>query len=145
MSRNVNDTLSVRHHTRYVQPRHLSPTSYGVKASPHSSSISLLSRFKGEYYRCPKCKHVTLKSDVKVSGYDSEHSQRHVHCPKCGKIIAWAPEGGNLRDVIKGAGLTAAGGALSYLLFPFLNIYALQLGFFISLYGTLKVLFRPGI
>jgi len=46
---------------------------------------------------------------------------------------------------IKGIGLTAAGGALSYLLFPILNAYALQLGFFISMYGTLLALIRPGI
>ncbi|RJS67965.1 hypothetical protein CW680_00910, partial [Candidatus Bathyarchaeota archaeon] len=60
-------------------------------------------------------------------------------------IIDWAPGDGGLKDAIKGIGLTAAGGALSYLLFPILNAYALQLGFFISMYGTLLALIRPGI
>lgn len=145
MNRSLSRILTVRRYAGYIRSRHVLSTSQAVKESPKPFSISLLSRFKGEYYRCPRCNNIMLKSEVKVSGYDSENSQRHVHCTRCGKIIDWAPGDGGLKDVIKGIGLTAAGGALSYLLFPILNAYALQLGFFISMYGTLLALIRPGI
>ncbi|WGM90180.1 MAG: hypothetical protein NUK63_03430 [Candidatus Bathyarchaeum tardum] len=39
-------------------------------------------------YCCPKCGYVLPKKDAKISGYNSENSSRHIHCPKCGKIIA---------------------------------------------------------
>jgi len=39
-------------------------------------------------YVCKKCGYVLLKRDAVVSGWDSEGSSTHVHCPGCGKIIA---------------------------------------------------------
>lgn len=84
------------------------------------------------------------KARVKISGYDSQHSMRSIRCPYCGRTITKAPGGGGLKDVATGAGYIAAGGVLSYLLYPFISLYALQLGGFLSLYGTVKMLIRPG-
>ena len=42
-------------------------------------------------YVCKKCDYVLLKEDAFVSGYDSESSLGHVHCPRCGKIVTHKP------------------------------------------------------
>jgi len=39
-------------------------------------------------YVCPRCGYVLPKKDAVVSGWDAEGSSTHVHCPRCGKIIA---------------------------------------------------------
>ena len=39
-------------------------------------------------YVCHHCGFVLPKKEAKVSGWDSEHSLRHIHCPRCGKIIS---------------------------------------------------------
>jgi len=39
-------------------------------------------------YVCKKCGYVLSKRDAVVSGWDSEGSTTHVHCPRCGRIIA---------------------------------------------------------
>jgi len=39
-------------------------------------------------YVCPRCGYVLPKEDAVVSGWDAEGSTTHVHCPRCGKIIA---------------------------------------------------------
>jgi len=41
-----------------------------------------------EVYVCKRCGYVLPKRDAVVSGYDAEGSSTHVHCPRCGKIIA---------------------------------------------------------
>ena len=41
-----------------------------------------------EVYVCKKCGYVLPKRDAVVSGWDAESSSTHVHCPRCGKIIA---------------------------------------------------------
>jgi len=41
-----------------------------------------------DVYVCKRCGHVLGKRDAVVSGYDAEGSSTHVHCPRCGKIIA---------------------------------------------------------
>jgi len=69
---------------------------------------------------------------------------RYIRCPHCGRKISGLTEGSPLREMLGGFSSIAAGGTLAYLFFPFLNIYALQLGFFLSLYGTLKILLRLG-
>jgi DNA-directed RNA polymerase subunit RPC12/RpoP len=109
-----------------------------------STSISLLSRFKGEYYKCPHCKLLIPMDEAKISGFNAEHSVRYIRCPRCRGRITGIIRGSPLRDVLEGISSIAAGGTLAYLLFPLLSIYALQLGFFFSLYGTLKILIRPG-
>ena len=53
-------------------------------------------------------------------------------------------EGGPLKEALRGAASIAIGGTLAVILYPLLNIYAIQLGFFLSLYGTLKMMIRPG-
>jgi len=53
-------------------------------------------------------------------------------------------EGGALKEALRGAASIAIGGTLAVILYPLLNIYAIQLGFFLSLYGTLKMTIRPG-
>lgn len=133
---------SVREQRKYVKVP--PPRVYHPAPRDQLTSLSMLSRFRGEYYRCPSCKYILAKEDAKISGFDSEHSLRCVRCPKCAKVITRSPDGGGIRDVITGAGYLAAGGLLSYLLFPFINIYGLQLGSFVSLYGSLKMLLRPG-
>ena len=44
-----------------------------------------------KYYRCRHCGYFLPKEDAKISGYDSEQTLRHIHCPKCGKIVAYSP------------------------------------------------------
>jgi len=41
-------------------------------------------------YACPNCGYVLPKKDVVISGYDSQSSLRHIHCPRCGKGITHA-------------------------------------------------------
>ena len=41
--------------------------------------------------RLNKLNRILGKKEAIVSGYDSQSSLRHVHCPKCGKIITHAP------------------------------------------------------
>ena len=41
-----------------------------------------------EAYACKRCGYVLLKRDAVVSGWDAEGSSTHVHCPRCGKIVA---------------------------------------------------------
>jgi DNA-directed RNA polymerase subunit RPC12/RpoP len=44
--------------------------------------------FKGKkVYRCPHCGCVVPKEEAVVSGWDSQQSLRHIHCPNCGKIM----------------------------------------------------------
>jgi len=46
---------------------------------------------KGEAYVCKRCGYVLPKEVAVVSGWDAEGSLRHVHCPRCGKIITHTP------------------------------------------------------
>jgi len=41
-----------------------------------------------EVYVCKRCGYVLPKRDAVVAGWDAEGSTTHVHCPRCGKIIA---------------------------------------------------------
>jgi RNase P subunit RPR2 len=41
-----------------------------------------------EVYVCKRCSYVLSKGDAVVSGWDAEGSSTHVHCSRCGKIIA---------------------------------------------------------
>jgi len=41
-----------------------------------------------EAYVCKRCGYVLPRRDAVVSGWDAEGSTTHVHCPRCGKIIA---------------------------------------------------------
>jgi len=43
---------------------------------------------KEEVYVCKRCGYVLRKKDAVVSGWDAQGSTNHVHCPRCGKIIA---------------------------------------------------------
>ena len=36
-------------------------------------------------YICHHCGYVVPKKEAVVSGYDSQSSLRHIHCPRCGK------------------------------------------------------------
>jgi len=38
--------------------------------------------------QCPKCHLIIDKERVHISGYDSENSSRHIHCPRCKAYIA---------------------------------------------------------
>ncbi len=42
-------------------------------------------------YTCRHCGYVLPKKEAKISGWDSQSSLKHIHCPKCGKIITHAP------------------------------------------------------
>ncbi len=77
-----------------------------------------------------------------VSGYDSEHSMRHVHCTKCGKMIDYNPQGNGIKAIAQGVGLMAIGGISAFLLYPTMNVYALQLGFFTTIFSAIKIFMR---
>jgi len=37
---------------------------------------------------CPRCHLLMDKEKLHISGYDSENSSKHVHCPRCKAYIA---------------------------------------------------------
>ncbi|MEM2130257.1 MAG: hypothetical protein QXZ70_06635 [Candidatus Bathyarchaeia archaeon] len=94
-----------------------------------------------EYYRCRHCNYLIPKKEALISGYDSEHSLQHIHCTSCGKIVTWSPNGRKIRSVVEGGLLMAAGSAMVFVLYPFLNVYGMQVGFTTSLFGIIKALF----
>ena len=128
---------------RMINAEGLLASRYRSTVIAQSAPISLLSRLRGEYYKCPHCKFLIRKSDAEISGFNAEHSIRHVRCPRCGRKIAGLTDRGPLGEAVTGAASIAIGGTLAIILYPLLNIYAIQLGFFLSLYGTLKVIIRP--
>ena len=128
---------------RMINAEGLLASRYHSTVIAQSASISLLSRLRGEYYKCPHCKFLIRKSDAEISGFNAEHSIRHVRCPRCGRKIAGLTDRGPLGEAVTGAASIAIGGTLAIILYPLLNIYAIQLGFFLSLYGTLKMIIRP--
>ena len=83
-----------------------------------------------------------LGNQLKISGFDSEHSMRHYHCTNCGKRIDYTPQGSRIKSVATGIGIMAAGGISAFLLYPSLNVYALQLGFFATLFSAIKIFMR---
>ncbi len=38
--------------------------------------------------QCPRCHQMLDVEKLHISGYDSEHSSIHVHCPRCKAYIA---------------------------------------------------------
>ncbi len=116
---------------------------HGIMRAPkrHSMAAPHALTPNSNFYRCRHCNHLTPKADAKISGFDSENSLRHIHCSGCGRIVAWYPEGSRIRSLAEGAFLTAVGGAMAILLYPSLNVYGLQLGFFASVFGVIKAIF----
>jgi len=92
------------------------------------------------YIRCKYCGCIIDLREAKISGYDSEHSLRHIHCCQCGRIAKWSPGDRNVTSIIQGICGIILGGALAYLLYPHISFYGLQAGFFTSLYGFIKTL-----
>jgi len=92
------------------------------------------------YIRCKHCGCIIDLREAKISGYDSEHSLRHIHCCQCGRIAKWSPGDRNVTGLIQGICGMILGGALAYLLYPHINFYGLQAGFFTFLYGFVKAL-----
>lgn len=37
---------------------------------------------------CPRCHLIMDREKLHISGYDSENSARHIHCPRCKAYIA---------------------------------------------------------
>ena len=124
-----------------ITKQELTRFSQKIDAKIHSNPFFSAITSGGETYI--KCKHcgcsINLR-EAKISGYDSEHSLRHIHCSRCGRIASWSPGERNISSLIQGACGIILGGALAYLLYPHLNFYGLQAGFFASLYGLLKAL-----
>ncbi|MCW4016093.1 MAG: endonuclease Q family protein [Candidatus Bathyarchaeota archaeon] len=57
--------------------------------------MDLLARIKqffrrSKFYRCSNCGYLLPKEEAVVSGWNSQQSLRHIHCPKCGKKITHA-------------------------------------------------------
>jgi predicted RNA-binding Zn-ribbon protein involved in translation (DUF1610 family) len=69
-------------------------TKHGI---PEKATQRLIKIYKEErrmpknYYTCPSCGYVLPKKEAKVSGWNSQSSLRHIHCPKCGKTITHTP------------------------------------------------------
>ncbi len=100
--------------------------------------LGVLSEKQG--YHCPNCKNFTPKSEIVVSGYDSEHSLRHIHCPFCRRIIAFPSKNRDAKSMIGGVMTGLFGGIIAFFLYPLLNIYGVQIGLFMSFYGIIKIL-----
>ena len=112
-----------------------------IDVEKHFNSLfSAIPSVTEPYIICQHCGNIVNLKEAKMSGYNSEHSLRHIHCSGCGRIIKWSPGDRNIVDLIEGICGIILGGALAYLLYPHLNFYGLQAGFFTSIYGLLKVL-----
>ena len=44
--------------------------------------------FHNETYTCKKCLYVIPRQKAVISGYGGDAHGKHVHCPKCGAIVA---------------------------------------------------------
>jgi DNA-directed RNA polymerase subunit RPC12/RpoP len=67
-----------------------------VDPSKEGTAVAILKRLRqffvrSKFYRCAHCGYELPKEDAVLSGWDSQQSLRHVHCPKCGKIIKHIP------------------------------------------------------
>jgi len=112
-----------------------------INAKIHSKAFfHAISGDSEAYIKCKHCENIINLREAKISGYDSEHSLRHIHCNKCGRIVKWSPGERNIPSLIQGVCGIILGGALAYLLYPHLNVYGLQAGFFTSVYGLFKAL-----
>ena len=92
------------------------------------------------YIKCKHCGNIIDLRKAKVSGYNSENSLRHIHCSRCGKIVMWSPEERNSMGIIQGVCWVILGVALAYILYPHIDLYGLQAGFFTSMFGFLKII-----
>jgi ssDNA-binding Zn-finger/Zn-ribbon topoisomerase 1 len=45
-------------------------------------------RFRKKFFRCPKCGYTWPKKGTLLSGFPEDLYGLHVHCPKCGEIVA---------------------------------------------------------
>jgi len=56
------------------------------------TAVRLLKRLRqffkpSTFYCCQNCGYKLPKEEAVISGWDSQQSLRHMHCPRCGKII----------------------------------------------------------
>ncbi len=42
----------------------------------------------GRIIECPRCHLIMDSGKLHISGYDSENSSKHIHCPRCKAYIA---------------------------------------------------------
>ena len=61
---------------------------HNVPEKAAQKTVNLYKNTKNTY-TCKNCGHTFPKNDATVSGYNSQNSLRHVHCPKCGKKLAY--------------------------------------------------------
>jgi len=124
-----------------ITKQEISRFSQKINTKIHSKPFfSAISSGTGTYVKCKHCGCSINLREAKISGYDSEHSLRHIHCNRCGRIVIWSPGERNISGLIQGVCGIILGGALAYLLYPHLDFYGLQAGFFTSLYGLFKAL-----
>lgn len=111
-----------------------------TKAVSSKPFFPIISKSAEAYIKCKHCGCIINLKEAKISGYDSEHSLRHIHCSRCSRIAQWSPGERNMASLVQGICGVILGGALAYLLYPHLNFYGLQAGLFTSLYGLFKAL-----
>jgi len=104
------------------------------------SFYSLVLKERKNNVKCKCCGNIIDLRKAKISGYNSENSLRHIHCNRCGKIVMWSPEERNSMGIIHGVCWIILGVALAYILYPRIDLYGLQAGFFTSMFGFLKIL-----
>jgi len=86
--------------------------------------------------KCWRCNSIFLAQEEAVSGYDSESTQMHYHCPRCAAKLPYH-RGLSLRDASKMVPGTTILALASLLNMPAICFQALVIAF---LYGSAAIL-----
>ena len=95
------------------------------------------SRRKPDYLVCRHCGEIIHRRLARVSGYDSENSLRHIHCPNCGKILTHCPDGASTSAAFLGITFFFASAVASLILIPVFGVQVVPAGALAAFFGLL--------